>query len=294
MRTPSNRKHFIVQERDLEILRYIKDSKTMNLPQIWRRFWQGKSQAAAHKRMQELTASKLIVQVNMELLKFSVHYYLTKNGLEQLVANNQAIANDRLPLPEATDIIRSDFQHNLRVTDMRIALEIDSAIRIKNWISDEWIKADGAAFGLGPGTQQQLKGIRINREKEDRFKCRIPDALFDLEDAQHEVKICFEYEHGQYRRWKFKAYISAWEERWGEYQKFIVAATPERAITLRKWCLEDLKQRHRLKLADGTVQLDDLAGAYMFTDYHSLVDNGLIKSAPQTPLSPVRFYPIEA
>jgi hypothetical protein len=294
MRTPSNRKQLILQARDLEIMRYIRDSTTMNIQQIWRRFWTDKSMAAAHKRMQELAAGQLVIQMNKEFLKFSTYYYLTKSGLEQLIANNMATANVRLPLPKATDTVSYTLEHNSRVANIRITLETDRTIHISNWISDEKIKADWSAYGLGPGTKRRVKGIRVNPENEDRYKNRIPDALFNLEDAQNEVKILLEYENGEYHRKRFKTYIAAWEERWGEYQKFFVAATPERVITVRRWCLEDLKERYHIQLAAGTVQLEDLAGAYMFTDYHSLVDNGLIKSGLQTPFSPVKFYPMEA
>lgn len=289
--TKSMRRRFVPQERDLAILRYIKDHKTLSLDLLHRRFWPGKTFNACYFRMQDLTAWGVVKRVDMDLLRCPIYFYLTSLGLKMLIDHGLASRGHRLPVPDASDIIRSDFQHNQRVAAIRIALETDPQIRVANWVSDEQIKADPEAYRLGAGKRPELKGIRHTPRQEAKFKYRIPDGVFDFEDAEREAKIILEYEHGRYMRWKFRAYLANWEERWGEHQKLIVTATPERIETLRKWCLEDLSQRYRLELQQGREELKRLSAAYLITDYHALIRDGLTRKSVKTPDGQVSLKP---
>lgn len=280
-------KRCVVQQRDIEVLKYIKDSKTMTAEQIRQRFWPT-NKPNSIRRMSKLVEKGLLTKVDMEFLKYPVHYFITKKALKLLITHGLATDNEDLPIPPASDVIRSDHQHNMRVTNIRIALEMEKGIRVKNWISDPDIRTDPEAYGLEGDAP--LKDRRDDpAEKERRSKNRIPDAIFKFEDDEHEGKMILEYEHGFYQRWKFRAYMSAWEEHWSDYQKFIVASTPERVGVLTQWCLRDLKNKYRLELANQKVDLKRLAQSYMFTDYHSLMDKGIFKCGLRTPISYIKL-----
>lgn len=286
------KRRFIPQERDLAILRYIKDHKTLNLDLIWRRFWRGKTFHSCYYRMRDLEACEVVKRVRMDLLRSATYFYLTPLGLRFLVDHGLASRGHRLPVPDAADFIRSDFQHNLRVAAIRVALETDTYIKVTNWISDEQIKSDPQAQGLGEGKKPGLRGIRRDPRHERKFTYRIPDGIFDLEDAEREGKVILEYEHGRYMRWKFRAYLANWEERWGDYQKLIVVATQERVETLKSWCLEDLRERYRLEAGKGRGEIEERASAYLFTDYHNLTQKGLTGATILTPVGVMKFDPL--
>lgn len=283
---------FIPQERDIAILRYIKDHKTLNLDLIHKRFWQGKTFHSCYYRMRDLEAGGVVKRVNMDILRSAAHFYLTPMGLRLLADHGLASRGHRLPVPDAADIIRSDFQHNLRVAAIRVALETDPLIKVTNWISDEQIKSDPQAHNLGEGKKPGLRGIRRDPRRERKFAYRIPDGIFDLEDAEREGKVIMEYEHGRYMRWKFRAYLANWEERWGDYQKLIVAATQERVGALKSWCLEDLRDRYRLEVEKGSREIEERASAYLFLDYHSLIEKGLTGAKVLTPVGEMNFAPM--
>jgi len=262
----------------------------MSQDQIRRRFWpQEGSLPTVVKRMKKLVEIGLLTQVDMKILKFGVHYYLTKQGLAILIGHGLSIDNMRMRLPEPVDYIRSDYQHNMRVTDIRIALELDKSIRVSDWVSDMEIRCDPPAYGL-EGTPP-LKGFPMNFRRERKFKNRIPDAIFHLEDRERAGNFILEYEHSHYARWKFRTYLAAWEERWEDYQKLIVTSTPERMKVIMRWCLRDLARRYFIELGNKKVKLEDLAQNYMFTDYDSLVENGLTNCGLSTPVGPVKLIP---
>lgn len=288
----TQKRRFIPQERDIAILRYIKDHKTLNLDLIRRRFWQGRTFHSCYYRMRDLEDCGVVKRVNMEILRSAAHYYLTPMGLKLLADHGLASRGHRLPVPDAADIIRSDFQHNLRVAAIRVALETDPLIKVTAWISDEQIKSDPQALGLGEGKKPGLRGIRRDPRHERKFTYRIPDGIFNLEDAEREGKVILEYEHGRYMRWKFRAYLASWEERWGDYQKLIVAATRERVGALKAWCLEDLRERYRLETGKGSREIDERATAYLFIDYHTLIEKGLTGARVLTPVGELCFTPL--
>lgn len=285
-------RRFVPQERDIAILRYIKDHKTLNLELIRRRFWWGRTFHSCYYRMRDLEACGVVKRVNMDLLRSAAHFYLTPLGLKLLIDHGLASRGHRLPVPDASDIIRSDFQHNLRVAGIRVALETDPRVKVTNWISDEQIKSDPQALGLGGGKKPGLRGIRRDPRHERKFTYRIPDGIFGLEDAEREGKVILEYEHGRYMRWKFRAYLASWEERWGDYQKLIVAATPGRVESLKAWCLEDLRERYRLEAGKGSGAIEARASAYLFIDYHTLIEKGLTGARILTPVGEMNFAPM--
>lgn len=272
-----------LQERDLKILKYIQESRTMNIEQLKKRFWPSQTVRAARMKMERLAKRGLVQHVKKEFLRISSYYYLTKSGYDALghAGLNQEVIDPFLAEP--SDIVRSDFQHHVRVTDMRIALETDGEVRISNWIPETAIRADKKAFNIKESGPEN-KGAKSTY--------RIPDAIFTLEDAEVKISILLEYEHSKYQRWKFRSYMEFWEGNWNKYQKLMVTADADRSDQLRQWCLEDLKEIHKIDLNRKQCRIEDLAEAYMFTDYHTLMAKGIIKAGLKSPISKIEFSPI--
>lgn len=275
-----------LKDRDIQILKYIRESRTLNINQIKRKFWPTKHIRTARKKMAGLAERGFVEHVKKDILRISSHYYITRQGYDVLSAAGLNHDIETPFLVEPSDIIRSDFQHHLRIADLRIELEMDKRIKINKWIPETAIRADKEAYNLG------VESGKKGKNKENKFKYRIPDALFEMEDDEVQIKILLEYEHLRYQRWKFRAYMEGWENSWNEHQKLIVAADAERAEMIRKWCLEDLKKIYEIDINRKKVKLEDLAEAYIFTDYHSIMKKGLINADLKTPIGVVKFTPI--
>lgn len=174
-------------DRDIQILRYIRDSKTMNIDQIKRRFWANNNIRTARKKMAILASLGHVRLVKKDFLKIACYYYLTKQGYQMLELAGQASDVETPFLPDPSPIVRSDFQHNVRVTDIRICLEMDQQIKISRWVSETEIRADHSKY-------------QSSRQIKNSQKRKIPDALFILEDDQYVAEMLMEYEHLHYQR----------------------------------------------------------------------------------------------
>lgn len=275
-----------LQDRDIQILKYIKESKFMNLHQIWIKFWpEAKTNRAAGMRMKELADNGLVTHVSIEFLRYSSVYYLTREGLKAAEGEGYFYEVGSRFIVKASDIVTSSFQHDSRLVDLRIKMESDNSIRLLNWTPETYIRADRNKYGLKSGLNDKLAVFRV------------PDALFTMEckyenEPTEPIQIMLEYEHQQYKSEKYAKYLSVWEENWSKYQKLIVCAHKERIPDLVKQCRAGLARIHKIDLNQGKTTLDDLVDAYMFIDFKTLMEKGITGTDLVTPAGKLRFMPI--
>lgn len=281
-------KRYRIQDRDIEILKFLKDSRFLCIDQVKKKFWQDKTLKAAENRMENLNEMGLIKKIKIEITKYAAHYYLTKKGYEELKGRGLTFDVKTPFIPEPTDLVGANYHHHLRVTNLRIALEADRKIQVLRWISETDIRADKEGHNVfGPNVN-----IRAKLEYIKNKNYRIPDAIIRIKDAEDPIDMIFEYEHSKYTRDRFRKHMEKWEKSWNEYHKFIVAADADRVEVLRKWCLEDISKIHKLDLKLKSKVLDDLVDSYLFADYHSLLRKGMINSEIKNPLHSLEFIPI--
>lgn len=280
------KKRFRLQDRDVLILKFTKDSRFLCIDQIKRRFWGLATMKAAANRMHDLAGMGLVEHVRIDITRHASHYYLTKKGYEELKGRGLTYDVKEPFMPAPTNLVGATYHHHLRVTNMRIAMEMDKTIKVLKWISETDIRADKEGHNV-------LESKKRFYEKVKDLKYRIPDAIIKIQDAGDPIDMIFEYEHTKYPRNKFSNYMERWEKNWEDYYKFIVVASHDRAEVLRKWCLEDLGKIRKLDIRLKSKKLSDLSDSYIFTDYESLVGKGLINSGIRTPLYKLELDPIK-
>jgi hypothetical protein len=241
-------------QRELEILKYIQEHKTLNIEQIGRRFWLNNGSRLAKLKMKEMATKGLVIQICKEFLRIPTHYYLTPKGLSVLQTNGLTFEDLKTKLPKPTNRISGEFQHDTKLTDLRITLELKYAKDDFKWIPESGIWADKERFGL---THPDLKG--------EKLRNRIPDGIIIFKGKIYIV----EYEHASYDKAKFENHMRAWEESWGQYFKLIITRTESRAMDLYQkgiGQLEGLRQSKNIKV---------LLRFYKFISYDLIISKGL-------------------
>jgi hypothetical protein len=261
-------------EREISVLKYLKDHRVLSIDQIARRFWTGQSLRSPKVKLAELATRGLVHSIKFARLRASSHYSLTPAGFSLLKSHGLAFEQERAHLSKPTCMISGNFEHHSRVADLRIALETSFPEGTLRWIPEIVIWQDRKRFGLH----------RMD-SRDKRLRSRIPDGIIAINDRS----MVFEYEHASYRRGKFYQIIETWEGIWKNYRKLIVTPTQKRTVELNAWCKEDLQLFQRRHCRLGAASFEIAAAGYLFMSYESIMSLGFEKSEAISPLETTNF-----
>lgn len=253
----------------------------MNRQQVRLKFWPHADAEAAIQRLRELTQAGYLRCISIDALRYSANYFLTKAGAEVLAAHGHLFEGSEQHLATPTDVVTNSFFHDMRVTDIRIKMETDPAIRIVRWVSETYIRADRSGYGVKSSRTDKLGSFRI------------PDALCQVEcrykGEATEINLLLEYENQAYKTATLNKYLEVWESTWHEYQKLIVCAGPERIGELQKHLKAGLAKLHRVDINRGKLDMAELMEAYLITDFRSLMKHGLTGHVLNTPAGQIQI-----
>lgn len=184
---PRRYKRILLQERDLRILEYGLEQKFLTIEQITERFFnpgngtKHRSQAAYRRA---LILQKFGLVRLMPLQTGGKVVQITAAGAHELTIRR------REHLPPAPSVDYRTYEHDRRITDVRILFE--NLGLISGWLSDRYLKAT-------------LHGTT-----------RVPDAIFTLNNGQ---RVALELELARKGRTRHRRIFSEYlEKRFGDIQ----------------------------------------------------------------------------
>lgn len=195
--------------RDYTVLWYAWQQRFVSSRQYRRLFWPGALEKTVRERLKELAQAGLLKAEQFQVGEDRTLYLSSKQG-------NQALVEAGLLEPAlATDYRRRkqdmtlNLDHDLKVTDIRIALEESGAIPI-SWISDHQLRQTRGS--AGPYT-------------------RFPDGLFEWESRGKRHMGLVEFENSWYNRDRWPKILLRLRANYGDRTVFVVCKTRERTLT---------------------------------------------------------------
>ena len=195
--------------RDYLVLWYAWQQRFMSLRQYGRLFWPQASQRAARDRLDTLRTAGLLTAERFQVGRDRTLYLSTRQGNKSLVEAGllePALATDYRRRKQDMTL---NLDHDLRVTDLRIALEESGAIPL-SWISDHQLRQTRGS--AGPYT-------------------RFPDGLFEWEAGGVLRKGLLEFENSWYNRDRWPKILLRLRANYGDRHVFMVCRTPERVLS---------------------------------------------------------------
>jgi hypothetical protein len=169
-----------LSSRDYQVLWYSWHCRFMTLKQYHRLFWRSQSEGAARSGLTKLCNWGLVVRHTFPVGEDRTLYFSTRAGNLALIHAGILNPSCERDCPGRPHHITWSLDHDLRVTDIRIAFEETGAIPI-TWISDHQ--------------------LRRHRGRNTGPSIRVVDGMFEWEAQGQRHKGVLEFERARYN-WK--------------------------------------------------------------------------------------------
>ena len=216
-----NKANVKLTKRDMEICKFLLEMKFASVEEIHKKFFkitllgfESKGFRPAWKRLQNLESLGFIKALHH--FQFLKRFYIPTLKGYNLIRN--CYSSDEIPYPSKNIDIRT-FDHDLRVTEVRLALE--NKFHISKWKSDRLLRSLNEYSSL----------IRQNL---------VPDGIFLTSDNK---RVCFEFEKATKAKSRYlskiKAYVSIMREQNSKLKLFdTVLYVCENKIVFEYLCKE--------------------------------------------------------
>ncbi|HTB21476.1 MAG TPA: replication-relaxation family protein [bacterium] len=226
--------------RDLTILWYTWQQRFMAVRQFQRLLWPQGANVTARNRLNELRDAGFLASETFPVGVDRTLYYSTKAGNRALVDVGMLSETFVGDYPRRPKEMTLNLDHDLRVTDLRIAFEETGAIPI-TWTSDHQLRQNRGS--AGPNT-------------------RFADGLFEWEAKGERHKAVLEYENARYNRDRWPKVLMRLRSVHEDRQVFVVCRTPARV-------------RSASAIIRGTKVFADRPVGLVIADFLSVTEMGL-------------------
>lgn len=226
--------------RDLNILWYAWQQRFVAARQFRRLFWPQGALVTTRNRLNELRDAGFLASETFPVGVDRTLYFSSKAGNLALVEAGmlpEAYAGD---YPRRPMEMTLNLDHDLRVTDLRIAIEETGGIPI-TWISDHQLRQNRGS--TGPNT-------------------RVADGLFEWEAEGRRRMAVLEYENARYNR-----------QRWPKVLLRLRFMHPDRLVFLV--CRTPARVRSASEIIRATKVYSDHPDEIVIADYLSVTEKGL-------------------
>ena len=243
---PIKLKNAEIQERDVEIFRFILSSRGCNTTQIYFKFFRPK---AAYNtcgiRLNILFKFGYIMRERESMM--SEYVYSLTNKAMGILRDRGIIKGHRFKPPKLS---MSGKYHDLDVIDLRLVLESDTELKTSNWISDyELVKGMNA-------------GVGNDKRKANK---RVADGRFILTNGAFQRPFIIEYIRHDYSKERYYSILSKIEYMYSFESVLVVGSTKEKMDKYYQWFKERKGNRY--------------PGKYVFTFKGSILHSkGLLKA----------------
>ena len=226
--------------RDLNILWYAWQQRFVAVRQFQRLFWAQGATVTARNRLNELRDAGFLASETFPVGADRTLYFSAKAGNLALVESGmlpEAFGGDYPRRPKEMTL---NLDHDLRVTDLRIAIEETGGIPI-TWTSDHQLRQNRGS--AGPNT-------------------RFPDGLFEWEAQGKRRLAVLEYENARYNRDRWPNVLLRLRSMHADRLVFLVCRTPARV-------------RSATAIIRATKVFADRTDGLVIADFLSVAEKGL-------------------
>jgi len=226
--------------RDLTILWYAWQQRFMSVRQFQRLLWPGGANVTARNRLNELRDAGFLASETFPVGADRTLYFSSKDGNQALVDAGMLVETFAGDYPRRPKEMTLNLDHDLKVTDLRIAFEETGAIPI-TWTSDHQLRQNRGS--AGPNT-------------------RFADGLFEWEAHSHRHLAVLEYENARYNR-----------ECWPKVLLRLRSVHPDRLVFLV--CRTPARVRSASAIIKATKVFNDRPEGLVVADFPAVAEMGL-------------------
>ena len=194
-------------KRDYLVLWYSWQCRFLAVRQLRRLFWEDASIEAARARLKDLCDAGYLGSETFPVGRDRTLYFSTRAGNRVLVDGGMKTAEIEFDFPRRPQEMTRTLDHDLRVIDIRIALEETGVIPI-SWHSDHELRKNRGQYA-GPNT-------------------RVPDGIFEWEVSKVRYPGVLEYEHQRYNPDRWPDILRRLYYTYTDFTVFLVCRTAER------------------------------------------------------------------
>jgi hypothetical protein len=227
--------------RDLSILWYAWQQRFVAVRQFQRLFWAQGATVTARNRLNELRDAGFLASETFPVGVDRTLYFSAKAGNLALVEAGLLPEAFRGDYPRRPKEMTLNLDHDLRVTDLRIAIEETGGIPI-TWTSDHQLRQNRGS--AGPNT-------------------RFADGLFEWEARGKRRLAVLEYENARYNRERWPNVLLRLRSKHSDRLVFLVCRTPARV-------------RSATAIIRATRVYADRSDGLVIADFPSVAEKGLM------------------
>ena len=170
-----SRRCLVVTKRDIDMLRFTGEQKFVTVEQLAKRFFPsevGRTGRTCYRRILKLKRYSL-VESRTARLGGKVVYQVASRGVHEL------IRRDGWALPYLGRVDGRHFEHDLYLSDVRIALE---KLGVKPWLSERVLRKKGYAGHvpdalLKLGNRKCALELELTQKRKDRYRTMFKESL---------------------------------------------------------------------------------------------------------------------